>query len=126
MALASELVGVSMDPLMACTVGGAFNLAVVATGSTQTNGTFITASNVISTGANGTTGVTLPAAQPGDSIWIFNNTASTLKVYPPNAAAIAVPGTGLGSANANYAQTANSMCVYKCFSATQWVVVKSA
>lgn len=75
--------------------------------------------------ADGTKGVVL-SGQPGDSVLVFNNSASTLKVYPPTGAAIAVPGTGLGSANAAYSHTTYATCEYFCLTTTQWVVQKSA
>jgi hypothetical protein len=57
---------------------------------------------------------------------VFNNSGSTLKVYPNSGAAIAVPGTGLGSANASYAHTTYAVVQYKKITSTQWLPIKSA
>jgi hypothetical protein len=126
MPLASELVGSGFSPGQAAGAGGTANTALAATGSTQADAALIRAGSVIVTGADGTKGVVLPAGMVGDSVYLANSSASALKVYPPSGAAIWVPGTGAGSANASYSATANSVTEYKCVSATQWFVNKSA
>ena len=100
--------------------------SVAAAGATLATGTTVNVSTAIVTGADGTKGVTLPAVGPGESVTLFNNSASTLKVYPPSGAAIAVPGTGLGTGDAAYSHTTYATCTYICQSATQWFVTKSA
>lgn len=103
--------------------GTSFNTAVAAAGSTLATGTPITQDICIVTGADGTKGVTLPAGQPGDSCFIFNNSGSTLKVYPPNSSsAICVPGTGLGSNGAAFSHLTYKTAEYYCISSTQWLV----
>lgn len=99
--------------------------SVAAAGSTQTDATVVNSDVCIVTAADGTKGVVL-AGQPGDSCEIVNNSASTLKVYPPSGAAIAVPASGMGSANAAYSHTTFAVCRYTCISSTQWIVNKSA
>lgn len=126
MALSKDLMGVGFPAGQATGLGGSVNVSVAAAGSTQANATAITASNVIVASADGTKGVVLPAAMPGDSVTIFNNAGSTLKVYPPSGAAIAVPGTGLGTGDASYAHTTYATATYKCLTSTQWLVNKSA
>lgn len=125
MPTASEIMGGGFSAGQALAIGGRAG-TVAAAGSTQGTATTIVASLTIVTAADGTKGVILPAASVGDEYWIENNSGSTLKVYPPTGAAIAVPGTGLGSANAAYSQTTYAVCVYKAISSTQWFVVKSA
>lgn len=123
MAFADEMVGIS--PVTAISIGGQYG-AIAALGSSQGNAALVTASMTVVGSADGTKGVILPAANVGEECWVFNNSGSTLKVYPPNNAAIAVPGTGLGSANASYAHTTYAVVIYKCFSSTQWIPNKSA
>jgi hypothetical protein len=125
MTLAKEMVAAGFSPGQAQGAGGG-NATVAAAGTNQATGTVINGSNNIVTGANGTTGVTLLAAQPGDEIWIFNNSGSTLKVWPPVGAAIAVPGTGLGTANASFSQLTYKTTIYKCISATQRIPLTTA
>lgn len=124
MALAKELMGCGFSAGQASGVGGQYS-AITAAGSSQATGTVVGASMSVVASADGTKAVTL-SGQPGDEVWLFNNSASTLPVYPPSGAAIAVPGTGVGSANASYAHTTYAMCIYKCLTTTQWVVNKSA
>jgi hypothetical protein len=59
-------------------------------------------------------------------VWVFNNSASTLKVYPPTGAAIAVVGTGVGTVNAAFSQLTYKTTIYKCLTSTQWLANTSA
>lgn len=124
MALAKELMGAGFSGGQASGVGGQY-VTVAAAGSAQTDATPITASMCVVTAADGTKGVIL-TGQVGDEVWVQNNSASTLKVYPPTGAAISVPATGLGSANAAYSHTTYAVVVYKCITTTQWLITKSA
>ncbi len=124
MALARELTP-ALGPVGASLIGGTSNSTLASAGSVQGDATTVNASNVIVTGADGTKGVILAMA-PGDSVTIFNNSGSSLKVWPMSGAAIAVPGTGLGSANAAYTHTTYATVTYRCISATQIVPNKSA
>ncbi len=125
-ALSREIVGGGFSAGQARALGGGVNTSVASAGSVQGDATLIKTSNVIVTGADGTKGVILPAVPVGDGCLIINNSASTLKVYPPTGAAIAVPGTSLGTANTSYAHTTFAVAEYFCLSATQWAVQKSA
>lgn len=126
MALSREVIGGGFSAGQAKALGGSSNTSLASAGSTQTDATLIKSSIVIVTGADGTKGVILPAVPVGDSILVVNNAGSTLKVYPPTGAAITVPGTGLGSANAAYSHTTFAVAEYFCVSSTQWAVQKSA
>lgn len=125
MAMAKELMGGGFSAGQAQALGGQ-GVSVAALGSVQGDGAPITASISIVTAADGTKGVTLPAGQVGDEIWLFNSSASTLKVYPPLSAAISVAGTGLGTVNAAFSQLTQKCTVYKCQSSTQWFAITSA
>lgn len=125
MTMAKEVMGGGFSAGQALALGGG-GQALAATGSTQADAAVVGASSVIVTAADGTKGVILPAAQPGDEIDIFNNAGSTLKVYPPSGAAIAVNGTGLGSANAAFSHLTYKEVTYKCYSSTQWTANVSA
>lgn len=121
MAFADEYVGIS--PVTGQSLGGQY-LTVAATGSTLGNSTQIGtgASLIVVTGADGTKGVTLPQAMVGDECTVFNNSGSTLKVWPGNAStAIAVPGTGLGSAAAAFSHLTYKVVQYKMITSTQWL-----
>ena len=124
MAYAKELVGCGMSPGEASGIGGQYN-AVTALGSAQASAAPLTASMSVVAGADGTKGVILQG-QVGDEVWVFNNSASTLKVYPPTGAAIAVAGTGLGTGNAAFSQLTYKTTIYKCLTSTQWLANTSA
>jgi hypothetical protein len=124
MALAKRLMGVGFSAGQAGAIGGDYT-TYAATGSTQADAATIGAGLSIVTAADGTKGVIL-SGQVGDSITIFNNSGSTCKVYPDSGAAIAVPGTGLGTANAAYSHTTYAVATYQKITSTQWLVNKSA
>jgi len=124
MALAKEMMGGGLSAGQAQAINGQYN-AIVAAGSAQGDATTLTSGMSIVTAADGTKGVILPAGQVGDEVTIFNNSASTLKVYPPSGAAIAVVGTGVGSANTAHSALTYKTVTYTCFSSTQWVPMVS-
>lgn len=124
MALSKDIMGGGFSAGQAKALGGNY-AAITAAGSAQGDATTLSASNCVVAGADATKGVILNG-DVGDSVWVFNNSGSTLKVYPNSGAAIAVPGTGLGSANASYAHTTYAVVVYKKITSTQWLPNKSA
>lgn len=105
---------------------GGLGGSVAAAGSAQSDATEVKASISIVTAADGTKGVILPAGSVGDEFTLFNNTASTCKVYPPSGAAISVVGTGLGTANAAHSLLTFKTGRYICQSSTQYFVIISA
>lgn len=129
MSLATERMGGGMPAGMAKAIGGqTVSLAVTGASSSQALAAPVKASNVILTGGDGTKSAVLPYGENGDEVTLFNNSGSTVPVFPPVGGAIAVPGTGLGSANASYAHTTYATCTYTCQNSVtqQWFVNKSA
>ena len=126
MALAKKMMGGGVSAGMAKAICGDYG-AITAAGSSQATATAVNVGNSVVASADGTKGVTLPAvASPGESVTLFNNSGSTCPVYPPVGAAIAVAGTGLGTANSAFSQLTYKTTTYICFSATQWVAITSA
>ena len=125
MAFGNEIMGAGFSAGQATAMGGSSG-SLAATGSTQANAAAVVSSLTIVTAADGTKGVILPAAQPGESCVLFNNAGSTLKVYPPSGSAISVAGTGVGSANAAFSQLTYKCTLYVCQSATQWLAITTA
>lgn len=120
MAYAKELVGVGVSPVTASGIGGQY-AAVTAAGSAITDATVVKASMAIVSGADGTKGVLLQG-DVGDEVWLFNDSASTLKVYgDTSSVAIAVPGTGLGTAGTAFSHLTYKTVLYKKLTSTQWV-----
>lgn len=125
MALSKDVMGGGFSAGQARALGGNY-ASIAATGSTIADAAAITASNVVVTAADGTKGVQL-IGNVGDSVNVFNDSGSTLKVWPGSTSeAIAVPGTGLGTAAAAYSHTTYAVVNYIKVSATQWFPNKSA
>lgn len=125
MALAKELIGLGMPAGLAAGLGGQYG-AVTAAGSSQTTATDVNSSMSVIASADGTKGVQLPAVEVGAEIWLFNNAGSTCPVYPDSGAAICVPGTGLGSADAAFSLLTYKTGIFKKVTSTQWLVNVSA
>lgn len=123
MATATEVTRGGVPYGTAVALGGVGG-TVAALGSTQTDAAPVVVSISTVTAADGTKGVIL-VGQVGDEIWLFNSSASTLKVYPPLGSAITVGGTGLGTVNAAFSQLTFKCTVYKCQSTTQWFALTS-
>lgn len=94
---------------------------VAATGSVIGDAAALTAINNLVTGADGTKGVQLPVGIPGMRIFVQNNVASILKVWPGTGGAISG-----GSANAAFSQSASKNAFYVCTAALTWQAVLSA
>ena len=125
MALSKEVMGGGFSAGQAGSLNGGYATQAAA-GSVIGDATVITSSNVVVTAADATKGVKL-SGNTGDSVRIFNNSGSTLKVWPGSSTeAIAVPGTGLGTAAAAYSHTTYAVVEYTKITATQWLPVKSA
>lgn len=125
MALSKDVMGGGFSAGQAHSLNGNY-ASIAATGSSLSTAAAITASMTIITAADGTKAVRL-VGDIGDSLFMFNNSASTLKVYPGSTSeAIAVPGTGLGTGGAAYDHTTYATCEYIKISSTQWLVQKSA
>lgn len=125
MATANEVMRGGFAAGAAVALGGQ-GVSIAAAGSSQTDATAMVSSIAIVTAADGTKGVILPAGAIGDELWVFNSSASTLKVYPPVGAAVSVAGTGLGTVNAAFSQLTQKCTLYKCQSVTQWFAITSA
>ena len=118
MALARDLVP-AFPPGQAAANGGQAG-TIVAAGSALTDATPVTVSVTTVTGADGNKGVIIPALAPGESCFIFNNSGSTLKVWPASASiAITTPGSGMGTAGAAFSLTTYRMGLYVGSTSTQ-------
>ena len=88
------------------------------TGNTQANATALTTEiNIVSAVAAGT-GVRLPAAVAGTVVYITNNTANSLLVYPQTNGII-----NNQAANAAFTQGANATLQYMAPTTTQWYTI---
>jgi hypothetical protein len=122
MALAKELMGLGFSSGQASGIGGGY-AAITAVGTVQGDAVAVAAGSNVVAGADGTVGARLPACEVGGEVWIFNNSASTLKLWPDVGAAIPVTGTGLGTANSSYALLTYKTAHCKRVTSTQWLMV---
>lgn len=122
MALAREIMGGGFSAGAAAAIGGQGG-TVAATGSASTDAALVPSSTCIVTAADGTKGVILPASPVGDEVWLYNNSSSTLKVYPPAGGKIDITGTGLGTTDAAISLLTFKTGVFKFQSSTQVFVV---
>jgi hypothetical protein len=122
MAIARQVMGAGFSAGQALAIGGGVASAVSAAGTTITDATDLgQAVNVVTTVA-ADSGVQLPAAAPGDEVWVYNSGANALKVYPDASTSKFNDLT----AGAAYLLATNTGALHKCVSATQWVVLMSA
>ncbi len=127
MPLAEELVAIDVAPLAAIVYPNGNYAAVTATASSTT-----TTAVLLKSGMNrvtGADGVKLPAANPGSSLMVINDTGSTIKVWPPAGGAIGVTGTSFGSAtpDAAYSLTLFAAVTFTCIvggAASLWATDK--
>lgn len=97
---------------------GAVRGTVAAAGSAQGDATAIASDNVVVTAGDGTKGVVLPTAVPGQKIFLKNNAAAVLKVYPATGGAI-----NALSANAAISMASLTSAVFFADSTTQWFTI---
>lgn len=89
--------------------------AIVAAGSAQGSATAVIHSMEWVTGADGTKGVVLPATKLGRSVFVKNDAAAILKVYPAGTDVI-----NLLSASAAISMAAATSATFMCAAAGQW------
>jgi hypothetical protein len=94
------------------------NAAVAAAGTTQGTATLISAT--INSVNSGTGGVLLPGSTPGRRIVIFNDTSSTINVYPPTGSNV-----DFGTVNVAVTITASQQAEYICTSSTEWETLRT-
>jgi len=119
MAMAKEIMGGGFSAGQAQALGGQ-SQTLAALGTTNLTAAPVTSSNTIVSGADGTVGVILPAGQVGDEIWLYNNAASTLKVYPNVGGKIVITGTGLGTTDAAVSLLTFKAGIFKMQASLQW------
>jgi len=125
MALSKDVMGGGFSAGQANALNGNY-ASIAATGSSITDAAAVTASMVVVTAADGTKGVKL-SGNVGDSIFLANSSASTLKVYPGSASeAIWVPGSSAGTGGTAYSLTLWGVTEFVKITPTQWIVQKSA
>ena len=94
---------------------------LTATGSTQATALALYADNNGFTTVAASTGAQLPAASPGDEVFVWNGGANALSVYGQTGENI-----GAGAANAAFSVAANKGCGFVKLTATLWAPNLSA
>ena len=82
---------------------------------TQGSGELTGDINVISTVANNNDVVTLPTAEAGDTIIVYNNGSKKVKIFPNTSDDL---GEGVDS---SVSLSAGSVIIFHCFDATNWI-----
>ncbi len=122
MALANELMGLGFSAAQARGMGGGY-AGITALGTVQADAVAVNAGSNVVAGADGTVGARLPSCEVGAEVWVFNNSGSTLKVWPDVGAAIPVTGTGLGTVNNAYSLLTYKTGLFKRVTSTQWLLI---
>lgn len=122
MALAKQMMGGGISSGMARAMNGTVAATLSGAGTTLATGTAINAAfNVFTTVASGTGG-TLPACEVGDTLWVFNNTATNaLTVYPDSGSTINQLSANIGVLLSPY-----TGCIFARVSTTGWIANLSA
>lgn len=110
MSLAKEMVASGLFVNAAKAVNGSVVTGVTA-GTTQTQAgatALVGATNVVGTVGTENDGVILPVAETGDTVFVRNGGANTMKVYPPVGGAV-----NGGTANAAVTLAAGASATYR-------------
>lgn len=123
MARIRDLMGTGNSAIAAQAIAGTRGAITAAGSGSQANGTLLSyETNFVTTGA-GADSVVLPSgsqgAQPGDTVYVFNNTSTDCKCYPGST------DSANGSTSAvTIAQ--NKMAIFKRISSSAWGYVITA
>lgn len=122
MGLAANIIRGGYSPGQAKALNGAIATGLTATGTVITDAFDMVADvNVFGTVA-ANTGAQLPSCELGDSLWVYNGGASTLKVYPDSSSA-QINQIGAGAAMSLGTSTG---CLYIRITTTRWLANLSA
>ena len=121
MPLSARLVGAGFSAGQAKGFAGGVAGTVSAAGTTQGTATALTASKNLVTTVAASSGVSVPLAEIGDDILIYNDGANTLTVYPPTSGKINNAAT-----NGGVSLATETCIVLTRMSSTQWVGILSA
>lgn len=122
MGLAANIVRSGFSGGQAKGLNGAIATGLTATGTVITDAFDMVADvNVFGTVSSGT-GAQLPSCELGDTLWVYNGGANTLKVYPDSSSA------QINQITAGSAMTLapNTGCLYVRITTTRWLANLSA
>ncbi len=122
MSLASRMISSGLSAGQCAAIQGTTANTLTAAGSTQATALALPAdiNNVTTVAAS--TGVILPAMNPGDDVIVRNGGANALLIYPPVGGAINALGTNSGYSVA----TATPLCFVYCVTPTLYMASQSA
>ena len=120
---ATKIVGAGLPPLNATQIAGDLQTGVTAAGTTQGTAASVYGDNVVVTTAASSSGVILsgPAFGPGDDVFITNQGANTLSVYPPVGGQINALG-----ANAAFSIAAGKQTFFRSVGGNQFYAMAAA
>lgn len=121
MALAKQMMGGGLSAGQAKAINGSTATALTAAGTTQGTGYAINAGTVVfSTVASGA-GATLPSAEIGDEVYVYNGGANALLVYPDTSSQI-----NQVAVNSSVSLATNTAMFFKRITSTRWIAMLSA
>ena len=119
----NSLIGAHLPPGQADAIAGVSAVALTATGTSQTDAYQIGADvSQFDTVAASTGAKLIPGCAPGDELWLFNNGAQTLTVYPPTGEQINDGTVTTGG----FSVAANKGAVFKKSSSLNWIGIVTA
>lgn len=101
-------------------VGGTPAAIIAAANNTQTGAALLTFDSYISVVSSSGKSALLPACNPGDIVYVYNNGANTANIFGQVG-----EGIGAGAVNAAYALATVSQAIFRKITATLWAVTKS-
>ena len=122
MALARNIMKGGWSAGNAKAINGAIATGLTATGTTIADALALQADTAVLGTVGAGTGVSVPSAEVGDSVEIYNGGANALKVYPDSTS---VQFNALGNGNAFQLAT-NTTCYCRRITSTRWIVNLSA
>ena len=120
----SKIVGAGIAPMAAAQIAGDLQTGVTAAGTTQAGATPVYGDNVVVTTAAASSGVILSGNAgfaPGDDVFLTNQGANSLSVYPPVGGQI-----NAGGVNAAFAVAAGKSTFFRSVGGNQFYAMAAA
>lgn len=118
--IVSQLLATGTSPFAAQAIAGLGAGALTATGSTQADALQLPASNNLITTALAGTGAKLPKGEGGNEVWVRNDGANAVLIYPFEPTGVTI-GTG-----ASFSVAAGKTACFKAITNIYWAPFLSA
>lgn len=119
--ITSHILAAGSSPMLAQTIAGGGNAALVAVGTNQATALQLSASQNAITTSSASTGVKLQPTEAGNEVWIRNDSGQTITVYP-----FETSGTTFNAAASSVTVATAKTIVFKALSSTYWMSILTA